>query len=172
MTDCYGFCGHVVKNLSSRVVMLHVTPVWSLDVMERRIWTVLLIRAEPRWLIASQWRGSGHENFILLLVSFFMSCNNMCAERCGAEFRTRSMSVPSVKQASGRESVGILLSFGMYHLMPAGNLTMLTTVSSCQQNCITYTIAVGTVKNHWWWTEELSETCRVSFQKWIWKIVH
>jgi len=36
--------------------------------------------------------------------------------------------------------------------------------SSCQQTCITYTIAVCTVKNYWWWTEELSETCRVSFQ--------
>jgi len=26
---------------------------------------------------------------------------------------------------------------------------------------MTYTIAVCTVKNSWWWTEELSETCRV-----------
>ena len=25
-------------------------------------------------------------------------------------------------------------------------------------------------ENSWWWTEELSETCTVSFQKWIWKI--
>jgi hypothetical protein len=33
--------------------------------------------------------------------------------------------------------------------------------------CMTYTIAVCTVKNSWWWTEKLSETCRVSFQnKW------
>jgi len=31
-------------------------------------------------------------------------------------------------------------------------------------------IAVCTVKNSWWWTEELSETCRVSFQKWIWEM--
>jgi len=29
------------------------------------------------------------------------------------------------------------------------------------KTCITYTIAVCTVKNSWWWTEELSETCRV-----------
>jgi len=28
---------------------------------------------------------------------------------------------------------------------------------------MTYTIAVCTVKNSWWWTEELSETCRVLF---------
>ena len=36
-------------------------------------------------------------------------------------------------------------------------------LTSCQQTCMTYTIAVCTVKNSWWWTEELSETCRVSF---------
>ena len=32
---------------------------------------------------------------------------------------------------------------------------------------MTYTTAVCTVKNSWWWTEELPETCRVLFQKWI-----
>ena len=37
-------------------------------------------------------------------------------------------------------------------------------------SCMTYTIAVCTVKNYWWWTEELSETCRVLFQKWVWEI--
>jgi len=26
---------------------------------------------------------------------------------------------------------------------------------------MTYTIAVCTVKNSWWWTKELSKTCRV-----------
>jgi len=36
---------------------------------------------------------------------------------------------------------------------------------SCQQTCMTYTIAMCTVKNSWWWTEKLSETCRVLFQK-------
>jgi hypothetical protein len=36
---------------------------------------------------------------------------------------------------------------------------------SCLQTCMTYTIAVCTVNNSWWWTEELSETCRVSFPK-------
>jgi len=30
---------------------------------------------------------------------------------------------------------------------------------------MTYTIAVCTVKNSWWRTEELSETCRVLLQK-------
>jgi len=32
---------------------------------------------------------------------------------------------------------------------------------------MTYITAERTVKNSWWWTEELSETCRVSFQKYI-----
>ena len=31
--------------------------------------------------------------------------------------------------------------------------------ASCQQTCMTYTIAVCTVKNSWWWTEERCETC-------------
>jgi hypothetical protein len=35
----------------------------------------------------------------------------------------------------------------------------------CLQICMTYTIAGCTVNNSWWWTEELSETCRVSFPK-------
>jgi hypothetical protein len=35
----------------------------------------------------------------------------------------------------------------------------------CLQICMTYTIAECTVNNSWWWTEELSETCRVSFTK-------
>ena len=42
--------------------------------------------------------------------------------------------------------------------------SMLILLASSQQTCLTYTIAVCTVENSWWWTEELSETCRVSFQ--------
>jgi len=38
-------------------------------------------------------------------------------------------------------------------------------LASCQQTCMTYTIAVCTVLDFWRWTEELSETCRVLFQK-------
>jgi hypothetical protein len=38
--------------------------------------------------------------------------------------------------------------------------------------CMTYTIAVCTVKNSWWWKEELSEKCRVSFQNKFEKLVH
>ena len=37
--------------------------------------------------------------------------------------------------------------------------------ANCQQTCMTYTIAACTVKNSWWWMEELSETCRVLSQK-------
>jgi len=36
---------------------------------------------------------------------------------------------------------------------------------SCQQTFMTYPTAVCTVENSWWWTEELSETCRLLFQK-------
>jgi hypothetical protein len=37
---------------------------------------------------------------------------------------------------------------------------------------MTYTFAECTVNNSWWWTEELSETCRVSFQNKFEKLVH
>jgi hypothetical protein len=40
------------------------------------------------------------------------------------------------------------------------------------KTCMTYTIAECTVNNSWWWTAELSETCRVSFQNKFEKLVH
>ena len=42
----------------------------------------------------------------------------------------------------------------------------------CLKTCMTYNIAVCTVKNSWRWTEELSEICRVSFQNKFEKLVH
>jgi len=30
---------------------------------------------------------------------------------------------------------------------------------NCLQTCMAYTIAVCTVRNSWWWTEEMSKTC-------------
>ena len=37
---------------------------------------------------------------------------------------------------------------------------------------MTYTIAACTVKNSWWWTKELCETCTASFQNKFEKLVH
>jgi hypothetical protein len=48
--------------------------------------------------------------------------------------------------------------------------TILILFESCLKTCMTYTIAVCTVNNSWWWTQELSETCRISFPKYIWEI--
>jgi hypothetical protein len=45
-------------------------------------------------------------------------------------------------------------------------------LTSCQQTCMTYTIAVCTVENSRWWTEELFEMCTVSFQNEFDKLVH
>jgi len=43
--------------------------------------------------------------------------------------------------------------------------SILILLASCQQTCMTYTIAMCSVKNSWWCTEELSKTCRVSLQE-------
>jgi hypothetical protein len=48
----------------------------------------------------------------------------------------------------------------------------LVLLESCLQTCMTYTIAECTVNNSWWWTEELPETCRVSWQNKFVKLVH
>jgi len=45
-------------------------------------------------------------------------------------------------------------------------------LASCQQTYMTYTIAVCAVLISWWWTEELSETCKVLFQNKFDKLVH
>ena len=52
------------------------------------------------------------------------------------------------------------------------NCCVLILFTSCQRTCMTYTIAVCTVKNSWWWAEELSKTCRVLFQNKFEKLVH
>jgi hypothetical protein len=49
--------------------------------------------------------------------------------------------------------------------------SILTLLESCLQTCMTYTSAECTVNDSWWWTEELSETCRVSFQNKFEKLV-
>ena len=47
---------------------------------------------------------------------------------------------------------------------------ILIPLASYQQTFMTHTIAVCTAENSWWWTEELSRTCRVLFQEKIWEI--
>jgi hypothetical protein len=56
-----------------------------------------------------------------------------------------------------------------YRQLSSSRLSLL--LESCLQTCMTYTIAVCTVNNSWWWTEELSETCRFSFQNKFEKLV-
>ena len=45
-------------------------------------------------------------------------------------------------------------------------------LASCLQTCTTYTVAVYAVLDYRLWTEELSETCRVSFQNKFEKLAH
>jgi hypothetical protein len=50
--------------------------------------------------------------------------------------------------------------------------SILILLASCIRNCMTCTIAVCTVKNSWWWTEELPQICRFWFQNKFAKLVH
>ena len=50
---------------------------------------------------------------------------------------------------------------------------ILVLLESCLQTCMTYTIAeCYQWINSWWWTDELSETCWVSWQNEFVKLVH
>jgi hypothetical protein len=49
--------------------------------------------------------------------------------------------------------------------------SILILLDSCLQTCMTYTNAECAMNNSWWWTEELSETCAVSFQNKIEKLL-
>ena len=69
--------------------------------------------------------------------------------------------------------LSIIRSFSLYaqqwymSYMFADNLQ-----TSCQQTCMTYTIAVCTVKHSWWWTEELSKTLEFQSKNKFEKLVH
>jgi len=81
-------------------------------------------------------------------------------------------------------SLSIIRSFSLYtqqwyisyriadSLLAGSGCSILILLESCLQTCMIYTIAVCIVKNSWWWTEELYETCRVSFQNKFEKLVH
>jgi len=53
-----------------------------------------------------------------------------------------------------------------------GTGSVLILLASCQQTCMTYTIVVRPVKNSWWWTEEMSETCRLYSKNKFENLVH
>ena len=69
-----------------------------------------------------------------------------------------------------RVSLSIIRSFPLYTQQCQNCTSVLILLANCQQVCMTYIIAVCTVENSWWWTEKLSETCRVLFWKQIWEI--
>jgi hypothetical protein len=84
--------------------------------------------------------------------NLFLEWNSTCFGQCLCP----SSGVFRCTHSNGICHTGLLTACEQEHLL---------LLTSCQQTCMTYTIAVYTVRNFWWWTEELSETCRVSFQE-------
>jgi len=66
-----------------------------------------------------------------------------------------------------------IMSYRFADTLQAGSgWNILILLASCPQTCMPYNIGECTVKNSWWWTEERSETCRVSFQNKFEELVH
>ena len=104
-------------------------------------------RSQAVWHIPLQWymsygyadclqAGTGQSSVLILLASCMTYTIAMVCHICHTGY------ADCLRAGTGQSSVLILLT-----------------------SCMTYTIAVCTVKNSRWWTEELSETCRVLFQK-------
>jgi len=62
-------------------------------------------------------------------------------------------------------------SSGAFHCTHSNEICH-TACSQAFSRPVWYIPLLRTVKNSWWWTEELSETCRVSFQNEFEKLVH
>jgi len=62
-------------------------------------------------------------------------------------------------------SVSIIRSFSLYTQQWYMSYRFADSSQAVTKIFMTYTIAVCTAKNSWWWTEVLSQTCRVLFEK-------
>jgi hypothetical protein len=69
------------------------------------------------------------------------------------------------RQLSSSSSILILLD-------GTSSILILLLIESCLQTCMTYTIAMCTVNNSWWWTEELLKCVEFHFQNKYEKLVH
>jgi hypothetical protein len=93
-------------------------------------------------------------------------------------FWYRTLHVSGRFTVHNQESSTVYTALGVCHTdsFRAGSgsncISLLILLENCLQTCMTYTIAECTVNNSWWWTEELSETCRISFQNKFEKLVH
>jgi hypothetical protein len=108
-----------------------------------RFW-LLCDRASWKILIIKPNRCTGFSNL-------FLEWNSTCF----AHFLCSSSGVLHCTRSNAICHTGVLTAFEQYQE---------GTSWSCSK-AVWHNIAVCTVKNSWWWTEELSETRRVSFQE-------
>jgi len=111
---------------------------------DRVLWKILIIKPNRCTNFSNLFFWINLYMFRTVPLSITKSFFLLYTQQCYMSYRF----VDSLRAGSGRNcsSVPILLA-------------------SCQQTCMTYTIGVRTVKNSWWWTEDMSETCRVLFEK-------
>jgi hypothetical protein len=88
---------------------------------------------------------------------------------CFGQFPCPSSGVSQCTHSNGISHSGLLTACKQDQ---DGTSSILILLTRCRPTAMTYTIALCTVKNSWWWTEKLSETCRVSVRNKIEKLVH
>jgi len=82
-------------------------------------------------------------------------------------FCQETLDVSGISSAHHQEfsTVRSALVYVMQVWWQISSTSRMVVLEICHQTCMTYTSAERTVENSWWWTEEMPETCRVSWQK-------
>jgi hypothetical protein len=99
-----------------------------------------------------------------IVTNFFIIKPTRCTNFTNL-FWHESLHVSDSSSAHHEEFIHCTLSNGICH-------TILVLLESCLQTCMTYTIYECKWTKSWWWTEKLSETCRVSCKNKFVKLVH
>ena len=133
---------------------------------------IISLRKSKR-LVAFDGQVTVHrEKFLTIKPTGCINFSNLFLEgnsTCFGHFLYSSAGVIHCTHSNGICYTGLLTASSRIRIELSSVLILL---ASCLQTCMTYTIAVCKVNNSWWWTEELSETCRVSFQNKFEKLVH
>jgi len=119
--------------------------IWTGHLKVQLLWLTLVIVIFVQFLIIKPTRCTNFSSLFLEKKTLHVSDNSL-----------------SIIRSSSLYTQQWYMFYTFADILRAGSGRSVLILLAC---CMTYTVAVCTVKNSWWWTKELSETCRVLFQK-------
>jgi hypothetical protein len=135
--------------------VLHITFILCVPLYTINIKSKITVNSQTKYIVSVY---CSLEEFFLIIKP--TRCTNFSSlldgnSACFGQFLCPTLGVFHCTHSNGICHTGLLTACEQEHML---------LLASWQQTCMTYSIAVCTVKNSWCWTEELSETCRVLLQ--------